>query len=73
MQALCQKQLALPLRLFGPEKGSRTVPNFIYTYVNLQGEFWVHFSGATWLFAGQLREHCCGKPGEKSCFYRAAC
>lgn len=37
-QALIQKQLSLPLRMFGPEKGSRDVPPYIYTYVNLGGK-----------------------------------
>lgn len=38
LQQLCQKQVALPLRLFGADKQTRNVPAAVRTYVNLAGE-----------------------------------
>lgn len=38
VQQLCQKQVAVPLRLFGADKATRHVPAAVRAYVNLEGE-----------------------------------
>ena len=37
MQALCQKTVTLPLRMFGYERSSRSIPTTLYCYVRLEG------------------------------------